>query len=297
MKKRWYLLFTGLLILGLLPVLLANFVLPYAIIKPYRPIVSHEQMASTSTKSLSLEVEKELSLALRLFHPTGTEVKGAIILLHGIGSCKEHQYSLAEELATKGWYALAYDARAHGESQGEYCSFGYHEKHDVLKIKTLLQEIIGNNIPMGIWGHSMGASVAVQALALDSTWAFGVILSPFSQLDRIVLDRMEKYSSFRWKPYADYVLEKAGEIAVFNPQEVSPELAAPHIKQPIFLAHGSADKAIHPSHGSKVFNKIASQDKEFYLIEGGGHNNIFEVGGTSFKERLYSFLDQQALIN
>lgn len=289
MKKRWIFLSVSAFLIGILPVLLANFVLPYTIIKPYKPFVSHED------ESFSLQVDEGLSLAMRFFLPEQGKPKGAVILLHGIGSCKEHQYGLAEELAEKGWAALTYDARAHGESQGEYCSFGYHEKHDLVKIKTLVREKIGEKLPIGVWGHSMGAAVALQSLALDPDWAFGVILSPFAELDQIVLDRMEKYSYIRWKLYSDYVLEKAGEIAAFDPNKVSPSTSARAIHQPIFLAHGSADKAILPSHGKNVFENLASQDIEFYLIEGAGHNNLFDVGGAVFKEKLFAFLEKQEL--
>lgn len=294
MKKRWIAFIALILLMSVLPLVLAKFVLPYAIIKPYKPPTSHIQLATNiQVEKLKIEVAENLQLALRLFHPKDIEAKGAVILLHGIGSCKEHQYSLAEELADRGWYAVAYDARAHGESEGEFCSFGYFEKHDVLKIKDLLISKIGQDLPIGIWGHSMGGAVAVQALALDPSLAFGIILSPFSQLDEIVLDRMERYSYIRNKTYADYVLAKAGEIAQFDPAQVQPSISARHIKQPIFMAHGSADKAIIPSHGQKVFKNLASTNKEFYLVEGAGHNNLFDVGKEAFREKLFSFLEDQ----
>ncbi|MEM8889757.1 MAG: alpha/beta fold hydrolase [Bacteroidota bacterium] len=155
---------------------------------------------------------------------------------------------------------------------------------------VLLQK---QNGPIGIIGHSMGAAVALQALAKDSELEFGVIMSPFAELDDIILDRMELYSFIRSKRYSDYVLAKAGTIANFNPEEVKPVQSAKKIRQAILLVHGEKDVDISAEHGKRVFDKLASQDKQLYLIPEAGHNDLFDHGGEAFAEIFFSFVERQ----
>ena len=292
MKKKYIFFLSLLTLLISAPFILAEYVLPYAIIKPYKPLIREGNYdPQIQTEDLRIENAKGFVLASRLFYPDTEEIQGGIILLHGIGSCKEHQYGLAAELARRGYLALTYDAQAHGDSEGEYCTFGFEEKADVIRMKEVLQE--KQKGPIGIIGHSMGAAVALQALAKDPELKFGVIMSPFAELDDIVLDRMELYSFIRSKPYSDYVLSKAGTIANFNPEEVKPAQSAKKIQQAILLVHGEKDVDISAKHGKRVFEKLASQDKQLYLIPEAGHNDLFDHGGEAFVETFFAFVERQ----
>src|SRR5687767_8781280 len=89
--------------------------------------------------------------------------KGAVILLaHGYGDNRpEWVHAL---LAKKGYGVLAWDARAHGESDGEVSTIGYLE---VLDVKAALDYALAqpdvNHI--GAWGGSMGGATLIRAAA------------------------------------------------------------------------------------------------------------------------------------
>ena len=90
--------------------------------------------------------------------------KGTIIFLHGVADNKMSGLLLAKVFHDHNFNVLLYDSRAHGESGGRFCTYGYHEKYDVQKaidevrkIGRVKNIVIGN---IGVFGTSMGAAVA-----------------------------------------------------------------------------------------------------------------------------------------
>src|SRR5215216_4996315 len=88
---------------------------------------------------------------------------GALILLaHGYGDNRPEW--VYEMLAKKGYGVLAWDARAHGESDGEIFTIGYLE---VLDVKAALDYALTqpNVEHVGAWGGSMGGATLIRATA------------------------------------------------------------------------------------------------------------------------------------
>src|SRR5215213_9934913 len=88
--------------------------------------------------------------------------RGLVVYLHGVGDNRGSSAWLARHLTERGFDVLAYDSRAHGESGGEACSYGFHEKRDLGRVIDRLDAA-----PVILLGHSMGAAVALQAAGED----------------------------------------------------------------------------------------------------------------------------------
>jgi hypothetical protein len=83
--------------------------------------------------------------------------KGTILYLHGVGDCKIDGLRFAKLMHDHHFNVFLYDARRHGQSEGTYCTYGYDEKYDVLKIIDYLQSRTDMNPgKIGIFGTSMG---------------------------------------------------------------------------------------------------------------------------------------------
>jgi alpha-beta hydrolase superfamily lysophospholipase len=224
-----------------------------------------------------------------LFGKTTTHELGTIILLHGIRGYKEHFTTLAAKLNDKGYNTLALDLRAHGESDGEYCTYGYYEKYDVQKaLDYLLTKGVDSNI--GVWGQSLGGAIALQTLAIDPRLKFGIIESTFSEFTTIVDDYSERMFGFSIPFVNQYALYRASEIAHFKPEEVSPQNSAKNIQQPVLVAHGTADIHIQFAYGKANFDNLASDQKIFLPIKGAVHHNVWHVGGKPYFKKVFSFL-------
>ena len=89
-------------------------------------------------------------------------------------------------------------------------------------------------------------------------------------------------------------LNEAGKIAKFNADEISPIDAVKHITQPLLICHGDKDENISINYGKALFKNLASKDKSFILVKGGGHHNLSTIGGDVYTDKLMSFLEVHA---
>lgn len=220
---------------------------------------------------------------------------GTIIILHGIGACKEYMLNLGSRLSHLGINALVFDLRGHGKSTGDYLSYGFYEKYDVIDLVNHLETRYGPT-KFGIWGASYGGAVALQTLAIEDRLKFGVIESTFSTMREIVLDYKARIAGIRWQWLSDWVLRRAAEIGEFDPDEVRPDEACKQITQPMLLTHGEADIHISVEYGKRNFHNLASEDKELYLVPNATHNDVWVVGGEAYSMKLESFVRRQLSI-
>ncbi len=292
MKKRYKLLIAFLLFLGIGIYIAFNNIAPYAIIKPPRvTIATTPKDVNLNHEEIKINTQDSLTLKGYWIKSQYQQPKGILILLHGIGGCKEHFLELSETLAATGIESILFDGRAHGKSEGEFCTYGYHEKNDVSKIVDLIKTK-APKLKIGIWGNSLGGAIALQALEIDKRIAFGVIESTFTELDQIVFQYKKNFlKGFGIKFLSDFSLRKAGEIANFNPNKVKPIQAVKSILQPVLIAHGSDDNNIPIEFGKQLFENLVSKDKKFINVKGGEHHNLFEKGGAPYKKELLDFIN------
>ena len=289
---KWFKIFaSGLVLLAILGFVAIHMVAPIAITQPPK-VKSKLTPMDLGLKSDSLKIITTDSIALDAYW-VSTEIdmaKGVIILIHGIGGCKEQYLFTARDLAEQGVETLLLDSRAHGKSEGAYCTYGYKEKHDIAAVIDSIVLRRPGSI-LGIWGNSLGGAIAIQALAMDERLDFGIVESTFTELDEIVFDykrRLSKGLGLRF--VADYVLGRAGQLADFDPDQVKPVESVKLIDVPMFIGHGDADEHIAVKYGIALYDNLKTTDKELYIVEGGGHNNLIRTGGQEYKDHIFSFI-------
>jgi uncharacterized protein len=285
------------MVLIILVVLIVAFVLFAELAMPYMPIVPVRQTSAVLPSEFglrydTLDVEADSNLILRgYFIHALAEPKATIILLHGIGSNKENWLGYAHLLAENGFNSVVYDQRAHGKSGGTFCTFGFYEKFDVSKIvDTLIRR--EQLLPVGIQGASLGGAVALQALGHDKRLAFGIVESTFNTLENVIEEYGYDYFKFRSRWLARHILSKSALIAKFRPFEVKPVDACRQIDQPILMVHGDADEKIPIHFNRENFSALNSADKEFFVVQGAGHDNVGEIGGETYRKKIFEFLNR-----
>lgn len=268
-----------------------HFIAPYGILQP--PV----NLSDLTPEDLEL-VNSELKIPISQneyiegywIKSNSDTAKGVIILVHGIGGNKESFLSLTKKLADQNVESIICDNRAHGKSGGKFCTYGYKEKNDIKLIVDHIKSI-DPDLQIGIWGNSLGGAIAIQALEFDKRINFGIIESTFSDFRQIVFDYKKRIlKGIGIKYVSDYAVDRAGQIANFNPNKIKPIESVKRIQQPVLIAHGNSDDNISFEYGKALYENLASKDKIFVEVEGGEHHGLFESGGKSYENKLMEFI-------
>lgn len=273
-------------------------VLPYTMLKPHRRGIELEPRFVSGTTPDYFELNYETfdfqtydSLLMKGYHIKADSAKGTIILLHGIGDSKEGFYDLCSKFTSWGFSCLIFDMRAHGKSEGLYCTYGSKEKYDVHALTSLMKQR-GLAEPFGVFGNSLGGAIALQAMSVCPDLKFGIIESTFHNLKDVVMEYADDIMHFKSEWLADVVLKRSAEIAGFDPFVVCPANAAQSITDPVFMAHGTDDQKIPIDFGRINFDRLSGQ-KEFVEIQGAGHLNLRKIGGLDYENKMRNFLEKQ----
>jgi len=278
-------------------------VLPYSGIKPMRrkpedlPWLLPERLKPENydlrTSSIKIQTPDNLSLSALIVESNTDTTLATVVLLHGISSFKEAELERAKVLADAGYASLLLDLRAHGQSEGEYCTFGFYEKQDLRAVADELTKLFPAR-PMAIWGVSLGGAVALQAMAVEPRYQFGIVESTFDDFNKVVLEYGADWLfGLRSQWLVDRILHKSGKIAHFDPDDIKPVVSAAQIHRPVLFIHGDKDARIPMWFGKHNYESCPAPGKRWYQVPGAGHNNLWKIAGDSLRVEVFKFLKEQ----
>lgn len=168
--------------------------------------------------------------------------RGTLVYLHGVADNRMSGIGVGRRFAERRFDVIAYDSRAHGESGGDDCTYGFYEKRDLIRVLDRIA-----NRPIVLLGVSLGAAVALQTAALDDRVAAVIAVETFSDLRTVVRERAPSVMTERG---VEKAISLAEQRAAFQVRDVSPVLAAADIDVPVLLVHGANDRHTSPDHSA-----------------------------------------------
>jgi uncharacterized protein len=215
--------------------------------------------------------------------------KGAVILLaHGYGDNRPEWVHAM--LAKKGYGVLSWDARAHGESDGEISTVGYLE---VLDVRAALDFVLAqpdvNHV--GAWGGSMGGATLIRATAqfpeIDALFVDSSFASLNDEFNFLVpypvINPLAKFLAEWQTGFSTRDLNLVEDIAKIGPR-------------PVYIVHSLGDTVAPPDAGEKLFN-AANEPRFLWLEEDAAHLSIHLVNERRYQRRLIGFFDEWLLGN
>jgi uncharacterized protein len=216
----------------------------------------------------------------------------AVILAHGYRGTRDTMEDLVKFYYDNGFDVLLPDARGHGESEGDYIGYGWHDRLDYLRWIDLLSQTYGEE-QIVLHGNSMGAALVlmtsgenlpdeVKGIVADSSY------TTVKEELRHQLKYMYHLPSF---PILDVTSVITKVRAGYYFGEASALEQVKKNTKPLFLIHGDADDLVPTEMAYELF-EAAGGDKELWIVPKAGHTKAYTVATEEFQERLGNFLNK-----
>ena len=203
------------------------------------------------------ELELQTATGARLYswYAKAQLGKPTILYLHGNSGSVSTRAAVYPRFTKHGYGVLMVGYPGYGGSEGAPTERGFVEAAQVgykyLQGLPLAPESIV------LFGESLGSAVAVQLATSVSARAL-ILAAPMHSVREIA---QQQYPFFPIR----FLLK-------------DPFLTFQHIgaiQMPLLVVHGAADQVIPVDSGRRLFD-LAQQPKTFHLIDGAGHNNLFD---------------------
>jgi alpha-beta hydrolase superfamily lysophospholipase len=275
-------------------------------------------MAEIESSEGAFESVGDHTIFYRNWRPK-TAPRAVLAICHGVNSHSGQYEWPGEQFARSGLSVYALDLRGRGRSDGDRF---YVE--DISEYVADLSGLIGvakarePDLPVFLLGHSAGGVVScVYALDHQSEiaglicesfayqvpapdFALAVIkgvshLAPHAMVLKLHMEDFtrdpEALQRLREDPYTLNEVQPTRTVAALVRADERLKREFPQITLPVFILHGTADKATKPQ-GSEFFHETAgSKDKTLKLYEGHYHDLLADIG----RERVLA--DMQAWID
>lgn len=242
-------------------------------------------------EEISFSTEDGLTLRGWLI-PAPAPARGTIIFCHGHSGSMDGDLHYAPAFHQHGYNVLMFDFRAHGRSEGEHVSMGFHERKDVLAAIRFLE---GRGIcEVGLLGFSMGGAVAIITAPLSPAVKAVVADSAFATLDTTVT------GGLRLKGIPEPIPRWVGRLAV----KIADLMLACRLEDAypirwvsqvaprgLFIIHGEEDIYV-PARDARRLYERAGEPKEFWLVPGAGHREIDRTAPEEYLARILAFFDR-----
>lgn len=219
--------------------------------------------------------EQPLELLVQVVEPAEVESPSATVLvLHGVISSGRAMLPHARRLAAHGYRAVLVDLRGHGQSDGEYMTYGLEESADLVRVIDALaaRRLISGRL--GVLGVSYGATTAIHLAGRDPRIDSVVAVAPFSNLRDVVPDFGRTVLPGVGSLVSDQALaagiDEAGKQAGFDPDLADACQALQRTSAPVLVIHGEEDWMVPTYHGRRL-HEAAPDHSELRLLPCTGH--------------------------
>ncbi len=232
----------------------------------------------------------DVTLAGYKYSKEGQEIKGVVVIAHGLGGGHNTYMPVIDHFTSSGYYVFAYDARGNDNSGGdavEGLPQGLIDLDNAIHHVAAESEYTG--LPIALFGHSWGGYAAGNVLNMHPGVKAAVIVAGFNETEDLLLYQGRQIAGAAADillPYLTlYERMKFGREYTC----VSAIKGMEKTDAGIMVVHSRDDTTVPTEYGYDKFYE-AFGDRErfaFVLYEDKGHNYLFySEGASAYREQL-----------
>jgi alpha-beta hydrolase superfamily lysophospholipase len=263
---------------------------------------------------------KGLNIFFRSWHPSGRP-RAVVAICHGVNSHSGEYLWVGEQLQAAGFAVYAVDLRGRGKSDGE--RFYVDDVDDYVSDVSMLIKLAKSRepgLPVYLLGHSAGGVVscvytidnqAELAGLICESFAFQVPAPDFALAVIKGISHLAPHAHVLKLHNEDFTRDpkalraKNEDPLIANEVQPTKTVAAlvraderlkedfPLITLPVFILHGTADKATRPSGSQMFYDKAGSKDKTLKLYEGHFHDLLNDFGKEEVMADILGWIDKR----
>ncbi len=197
---------------------------------------------------------------------------GVLVLLHGWGRNKNSLLSYGLAFAQQGYRVIIPDLRGHGDSTGDWVSFGAEEGLD---ISALIDQLAIEKYD--VIGFSLGASTGIHTASIDNRLTHLVVIAPMHSLSQTIpkfVKQSPKWIGNLVANNKDNALAIANDMSGYVYAQTSDTVSAAQlVTNPVLFVYGSIDKMSGQSLNQLLFEQ-GSQNNQLHRLEGLRHTHV-----------------------
>lgn len=199
----------------------------------------------------ALTIETSDGEHLRAWVIRAPSPRANVVYFHGNGANLSNWTPILADIVRHGYSLLAFDYRGYGLSTGHPTERGLYRDVEAIVRQAWTA---GESLPTIYWGRSLGASMASYAATVRAP--DGLILESGFPSARAVV----RTSMVLWV------------LSIFSSYRFPTVEFANRAGRPVLVMHGNRDGVIPFRLGRELFDTL-SVPKQFFVIEGGDHND------------------------
>lgn len=180
--------------------------------------------------------------------------KPLIVYFRGNAQSFSREHQRFEAFVADGYGFLAFDYRGFPGSPGEVT-----EANILADGLAAFDWAAAKGFPIVLWGRSLGSGPATYVASLREADAL-LLETPFDSAVSVAADR------YWFLP-----------VGVLMADQFPVDQWIKDVTEPVYLAHGTADRTIGVSHGERVYELAPNKD-ELWIEPGAGHSDLWARG-------------------
>ena len=214
-----------------------------------------------------------------------------IILVHGYSANYHVHMPFVPLFIKKGFNILLVDERNHGESEGDFPSYGYFEREDLDLWIDFIERRKGTNLFLGLHGQSMGGATVLMCGAKNPKVKFIIADCAYSSAKGIIKDQIKKVKFIPFIPVYYVLRNKVKRLYNFDLNDINPINDILTSKTPILFIHGEADKYVPCKMSVEMFNKHNNPKDKLLIVKNAIHLTAYDTEKEGYERIIDKFLE------
>lgn len=211
------------------------------------------------------------------------------IVLHGYQSQASDMIVIGKMYNDMGFKVLLVNLRGHGESEGDFTTFGHYEKQDLKKWIHFALRTYGSTDKILLHGVSLGAATVMLSQTTNIPENVKLIVADcgFTTLTKMLIHNIKPRILLLFLPGINLFTYYNHRFLLSS---VSPLKAVVKGRIPLFIYHGTADSIIPFSMGTTLVEASKAPFKELYPIENAEHAQGYVVDKPGLEKRIFELV-------